>query len=346
MYFCRSFWVVIVSNEATIKIEDALLRNFKSNLRSGFEKYRFEHKALPEINFSDIDTSVKFLGRELSIPLIIYPIVGNSEKSEKINRGLSELANDYRLGFVVGDQRADIENRHHSRFRKIRSIAPKMLLLANLPAIQLNYGFSLDECREAVESIDADGLMLFLNPLHEVFQPDGKHDFSGLLKKIEKICSKLEAPVIVKEVGYGISPSIAKQLYDSGVYAIDIAGAGSISWLEVEEKKFLDVVVRDVARSFSSWGNPTAECLEAISGKNLKIISSGGIKTGIDIAKSIALGASLCGNATEFLRHSLISRAECENLVEFIALELKITMFCVGCKNIQELRSAKLIKTQ
>ena len=334
-----------MTNESTIKIEDVLLRNFKSNLTNGFEKYRFEHKALPEINFSEIDTSVKFLGRELRIPLIVYPMVGNSEKAEKINRGLSELANDYRLGFVVGDQQIDIEN-HHSRFKKIRNVAPKMLLLANLPAIQLNYGFGLDECREAVETIDADGLMLFLNPLHELFQPDGKRNFSGLLKKIEKICSKLEAPVIVKEVGYGISAAVAKQLYDAGVHAVDVAGAGTISWLEVEEKKFLDIVVRDVARTFSSWGNPTAECLAAIAekNKNAKIISSGGVKTGIDIAKSIALGAYVCGNATEFLRYALVSRSECENLVEFITLELKNTMFCLGCKNIQELRSVKLIK--
>ena len=272
-------------------------------------------------------------------------MIENSSQTIKINRGLSELAGDYRLGFVVSNQKTDVKNKKTPK-SNIRKIAPHILLFANLSAVDLNYGIGLDECKQAVEMIDADALMLYLNPIHEAFHPEGRRNFSGLLKKIDYICSKLEAPVVVKEVGYGISATVAKKLYDAGVYAADVAGAGSMTWLEIEKKSSKDIVIRDVAETFCHWGNSTADCIVSIAEKmkKLKIISSGGVKNGIDIAKSIALGASLCANASNFFKKSLISRAECENLVESIALELKIAMFCLGCKNIQDLKSIKLIR--
>ncbi|MDR1361622.1 MAG: type 2 isopentenyl-diphosphate Delta-isomerase [Holosporaceae bacterium] len=313
---------------------------------SSFDNYTFVHNALPEIDFANVDTSLKFLGRKMNLPIMISPITGGSERSKKINRALSELANDFKIGFAVGSQRGALTDKDLEVTYKIRQYAPDILVFANFGAVQLNYGFSLDECRRAIDMIDADALVLHLNPLHEIFQMEGNTNFSGLLKKIEHICAKLDAPVVIKEVGYGISAELAKKLADVGVYAVDIAGSGSISWGDVEGKKSNDIVKNSVSKVFAHWGNSTAQCLEEIAKnvKNIKIIASGGIKNGIDMAKSIAMGAEFCGNASEFLRRVVLSRSESEIFVESLALELKAAMFCLGCKNIAELRHVDMRK--
>ncbi|MDR3187332.1 MAG: type 2 isopentenyl-diphosphate Delta-isomerase [Holosporaceae bacterium] len=317
----------------------------KSTVCSGFDDYRFEHCAFPETDFAEIDTSVEFLGRKMHMPLIISPITGGGDKSAKINKGLAELANDFNLGFSVGSQRVALEDESLEKSFKIRDYAPNVLLFANIGAVQLNYGYSIDECRRAVDMIDADALILHLNPLQEIFQSEGNTDFSNLLKKIERICSSLEVAVGVKEVGCGISASLAKKICDAGVQIIDIAGAGSVSWPAIESSRSNDVVLRHSSNAFLSWGNPTIECLRSIPKKlGAKIIASGSVKTGVDMAKALALGADICGNASDFLRRIVKSRVECENFVESLILELKAAMFCTGSKNIQALKSAKLVK--
>ena len=313
---------------------------------SGFDNYRFEHVALPEINFSEIDTSIKFLGRTLNIPIIISSITGGGSKSEKINRSLAGLASDYGVGVAVGSQTCALKNASLEKSFQIRKYAPNTLILANIGATELNYGFSLSDCQRSIDMIDADGLILHLNPLHEVFQQNQTTNFCDLLRKIEKVCTKLDAPIIVKEVGYGISASVAKKLADVGVYAIEVAGAGSISWSQIEKEASRDVVLRAAADSFRDWGNPTTECIESIAKnvKNIKIIASGGVNTGVKMAKSIALGADLCGNASTFLQKISESRAECENFMETLKLELKTAMFCTGSKNINQLKRAKILR--
>jgi isopentenyl-diphosphate delta-isomerase len=220
------------------------------------------------------------------------------------------------------------------------------LLFANFGAAQLNYGYSIDECRKAIDMIDADAMVLYLNPLQEIFQPNGTSNFSELLKKIEAICGKLNAPIIVKEVGYGISASVAKKLANAGVYAVEIAGGCSVFWPLLETVKTNDVVLKKAAESFSDWGNPTTECIKSIAEHvgELKIIASGGIDTGVKMAKSIALGADLCGIASMFLKKAIESRSECENFVETLSFELKAAMFCTGCRDIQQLKSARIAK--
>lgn len=314
-------------------------------LDAGFSNYAFEHNALPEIDFSEIDTSTKFLGRKLNLPLIISSITGGGSKSAKINKALAGIANDYGLGLAVGSQACALRDESLADSFKVRQYAPNALLFANFGAVELNYGFGMDECRRALDMIDADALMLHLNPLHEVFQRDGITNFFGLLHKIEKVCKHLDAPVIVKEVGCGISAEVADKLADVGVYAVDVAGAGSISWSCVEKQGSRDVVLIDAATTFRDWGNPTAECIESIVKEsiNIKIIASGGVDNGIKIAKSIALGADLCGNASTFLKKITESRAECENFIETITMELKTVMFCTGSKDLQALKEAKLV---
>ncbi|MDR2107549.1 MAG: type 2 isopentenyl-diphosphate Delta-isomerase [Holosporaceae bacterium] len=317
----------------------------RSAVDPGFHRYRFEHNALPEINFAETDTSANFLGRNLGLPLIISSITGY-DVSEKINRNLAGVANDFRLGMAVGSQRIAFEDRSFENSFKIRRYAPDILLFANLGAVQLNCGYSADECRRAVDMAEADALILHLNPMHEVFQTNGNTDFSGLLGKIEKICSSLKHPVFVKEVGYGISASVAKKLREAGVCGVDVAGAGTISWSWLEGRCSNDVVVRQSSEAFRDWGNPTVDCIESIAkiGGKMKIIAGGGVRNGVDMAKAIALGADVCANATDFLQKVMVSRSDCENFVESLTLELKTAMFCVGCKNIGELRSAKLLK--
>lgn len=311
---------------------------------SGFEKIRFEHNALPEIDFDSIDISTKFLGRKLDFPMVISPLSGSSQKSEKINIGLAEIANDFNIGFAVGSQRVMLEDVSFASSFKVRNYAPRILVFANLGAVQLSYGYSVDECKRIVDMIDADALMLHLNPLQEAFQPGGNVNFSNLLSKIEQVCSALDVPVIVREVGYGISASVARRLYDAGVRIVDVAGSGSMSWTKIESARSDDIVLKRAAETFCDWGNSTAECVEAIAAevRKIKIIASGGIRTGVDMAKAIALGADICGNASDFLAKILKSRAECENFIETLKIELETTMFCVGCKNLQELRSVPL----
>jgi isopentenyl-diphosphate delta-isomerase len=184
--------------------------------------------------------------------------------------------------------------------------------------------------------------------MQEVFQIEGNRNFSGLLKKIEKVCSSIKYPVIVKEIGYGISATVAKKLQSVGVYGIDVAGAGTISWSNLESKRSSDIVVKNAANAFADWGNPTVDCIKSIADvvKKIRIIASGGTRNGVDIAKSIALGADVCGNASGFLQKITISHSDCENFVESLILELKTAMLCVGCRNIHELKSAKLLKTK
>ncbi|MDR1551324.1 MAG: type 2 isopentenyl-diphosphate Delta-isomerase [Holosporaceae bacterium] len=317
------------------------------SIDSGFSKYRFEHNALPEIDFAEIDTSVEFLNRKLKMPLIISSITEGSA-SERINRNLAGIASDFGLGMAVGNWRMAIEDRLPEGSFAVRSYAPNILLLANLGAIQLNYGYSVNECRRIVDMIDADALLLHLNPLQEIFQMKGNTNFSGLLKKIERVCSSLRCPVIVKEVGYGISAATAKKLQEVGVYGVDVAGMGSTSCSSLENRGSSDVVVKKAVETFLPWGNSTVDCIVSIAEmrRKIKIIASGGVRNGVDIAKSIALGANICGNASDFLHNILISRSDCENFVESLILELKTAMMCVGCRNIRGLRSAKLMKIE
>jgi isopentenyl-diphosphate delta-isomerase len=316
-----------------------------SQADAGFGRYRFEHNALPEIDYAEIDTSVNFLNHKLRLPLMISSITGGSN-GERVNRTLAGIANDFGLGMAVGSQRIALEDRSWEDSFRIRRYAPNILLLANMGAVQLNYGYATDECRRIVDMIEADALVLHLNPLQEAFQADGNTNFSGLLKRIGKICASIEHPVIVKEIGYGISAPTAKKLQDVGVYGVDVGGAGSVSWSSLESQLSKDVVVKNASNAFRDWGNPTTDCIASIAKikDKIKIIAGGGVKTGVDIAKSIALGADICSNAFDFLQKIMISYADCENFVETIALELKAAMLCIGCGNISELRSAKLLK--
>ncbi|WP_066426915.1 type 2 isopentenyl-diphosphate Delta-isomerase [Anabaena sp. 4-3] len=313
---------------------------------SGFESYRFTHHCLPEINRSDINLQTTFLGKHLGAPLLISSMTGGTELAKLVNTRLATVAQRYRLAMGVGSQRIAIEQPHLAPTFAVRSFAPDILLLANLGAVQLNYGCGLDECLHLVNSLEADALILHLNPLQECVQSKGDTNFRGLLSKIAQLCEKLPVPVIAKEVGNGISAVMAQKLIDAGVAAIDVAGAGGTSWAKVESQRAQDNKQRRLGQTFGDWGLPTAECITSIRASNLTIplIASGGLSNGLDVAKAIALGADLAGLARPFLAAAVESEVAVEELVEILIAELETALFCTGNTTLSELRSSGVLQ--
>ncbi len=322
--------------------EDVQLRN----LTTGLEHYRFIHQALPEIDLAEVELSSKLLGKDLSAPLIISSMTGGTKEAERINLNLAQAAQEMEVAMGVGSLRAALEDPSVAHTYQVRRVAPDILLFANLGAVQLNYGYGTEECREAVEMIEADALILHLNPLQECIQPDGNTNFSTLLPKIEDICRHLSVPLVVKEVGWGISKRVAEMLAKAGVAAIDVAGRGGTSWSEVERHRTLDERMVNIAQSFVEWGIPTAESIQIVrqGAPGTTVIASGGIRTGVDIAKALALGAHAGGLATPFLEPATIGTRPVVDKLEEITEQLRIAMFCIGVTNLGALRDTPLLQ--
>ncbi len=323
-----------------------LEQDVRSALTTGLENYHFTHEALPELNLNRLDTTLSLFGRRLAAPLLISSMTGGTAEAETINLRLAEAAQQTGIAMGVGSQRAAIEHPEQAKTFQVRRAAPDILLFANLGAVQLNYGYGIDHCRRAVDMIQADALILHLNPLQEAVQDAGDVNFAGLAGKIEEVCKKIEVPVIAKEVGWGISEKTAKRLADCGVKAIDVAGAGGTSWSQVEMHRAPDDFTRQLAATFVGWGIPTADSIlnvkKAVPG--MTIFASGGLKDGLDIAKCLALGATLGGMAGQFLKAAAIST---ENAVEMIKLtkrQIEVTMFACGAGSLEELRTGKLVE--
>jgi isopentenyl-diphosphate delta-isomerase len=315
-------------------------------LTSGLEKYRFTHCCLPELDRSDIELGTTFLGKSLKAPILISSMTGGTELAHLVNTRLATVAQRYGLAMGVGSQRIALEQPELAPTFAVRSLAPDILLLANLGAVQLNYGCGLEDCLKLVELLEADALILHLNPLQEWVQSGGDSNFKGLLAKIQQICAQLPVPVIAKEVGNGISAVMAKQLIEAGVAAIDVAGAGGTSWAKVESQRAKDNRQRHLGQVFADWGLPTAECITAIRSMNstIPLIASGGLKNGLDLAKSIALGADLGGLARPFLVAAIESEAAVDELVKFLIAELEIVLFCTGNPNLSALKNSGALK--
>jgi isopentenyl-diphosphate delta-isomerase len=311
------------------------------------ESYRFTHQALPETDLDQVDTSTTFLGHTLRLPLLISSITGGTGEADRINVRLAEAAQACGIALGLGSLRAALEEPQLVDTFRVRKWAPDILLLSNLGAVQLNYGYDETHCLRAVELVEADGLILHLNPLQEALQPDGDTRWSGILPKIERICRTLPAPVIAKEVGWGISGETARRLADVGVAAVDVAGAGGTSWSQVEMHRAQDEISRRVAAHFLDWGIPTVESMLSVTRAvpDLPVIASGGLRHGLDVAKVLALSASAAGIAGPFLRAAVNSTEEVIELVEEISRTVQIAMFAVGAKNIAALQDTPLVKS-
>jgi isopentenyl-diphosphate delta-isomerase len=323
-----------------------LEQDIRSALTTGLENYKFVHEALPELDLNRLNTTLSLFGKTLNSPILISSMTGGTSTAETINLRLAEAAQECGIAMGVGSQRAAIEHPEQAPTFQVRRAAPDILLFANLGAVQLNYGYGIEQCRKAVEMIEADALILHLNPVQEAVQDAGDINFTGLAGKIEVICKKLSVPVIAKEVGWGISERSAKLLADCGVSAIDVAGAGGTSWSQVEMHRAPDEFTRQLAATFVGWGIPTAESILNVkkATPDMPIFASGGIKDGLDIAKCIALGATLSGMAGQFLKAAAISTDNVIEMVKLTKRQIEVVMFATGTETLEDLKTGKLIK--
>lgn len=320
-----------------------LEQDVASRITTGLERVRFMHQAAPELDMRAIDLSTTVFGKTLRAPLLISCMTGGTEEARAINRNLAAAAQQAGVAMGLGSMRAAVAHPELARTFQVRDVAPDILLFANIGAVQLNYGFTVDQCRQAMDMVGADVLALHLNPLQEALQPEGDVNWAGLLKKIERVARAL--PVVAKEVGWGISRRAAADLASAGVIGIDVAGAGGTSWSQVEMYRARTDIQRRVAEAFVDWGIPTADSIRFVreAAPGLPIIASGGLKNGVDGAKCLALGASLFGLARPFLKPATLSVDHVLDEVTVLLEQLRAVMLCVGAPDIPALRQAELL---
>jgi isopentenyl-diphosphate delta-isomerase len=339
--------VTQISSRKADHIRINLEEEVGSGLTTGLERYRFIHQALPELNLEEVDLGLTVFGRRMKAPLLISSMTGGTAQAAALNRTLAEAAQEAGLAMGLGSQRVGLEHPELAYSFQVRRYAPDALLLANLGAIQLNYAYGIDHCRRAVEMIEADALILHLNALQEAVQPEGDTRFAGLLEKIEAVCRALPVPVIAKEVGWGISETAARQLASAGVAAIDVAGAGGTSWSQVEMHRAQNESQARLAAAFVDWGVPTAEAILNVrrAAPGTLIFASGGLRTGLDIAKCLVLGAVLGGMAGPFLKAAARSLDDTLSTINEITREIRVCMFAAGAGSLEALRKVELIRS-
>lgn len=309
---------------------------------AAFDAIQLTHRALPELNLDEVDPAVTFLGKKLSFPLLISSMTGGDDDLIRtVNRNLALAAEHCRIAMGVGSQRVMFTHPEARSSFALREFAPTALLFGNIGAVQLNKGFGIRECREAVEVLEADALYLHLNPLQEAVQPEGDTCFKGLAAKIGQIASELPVPVMVKEIGSGLSVSDAMLLQASGIRILDVAGRGGTSWARIEHHRH-DDPGNDLGLLFQDWGIPTPAALQALAplaeSGNLTLIASGGIRNALDMVKSVILGASLAGMAKPFIAPAMESPEAVIAKIESLRTAFRTAMFLLGTPTLAQLR--------
>mgnify|MGYP001083225360 CR=1 FL=1 len=333
-----------ITNRKADHIRINLKEDVNSTLTNGLEQVHFIHQALPELSLADVDLSQTLFGKRQRVPLLVSSMTGGTAKAAQLNRILATAAQEVGLAMGVGSQRAALKDPAAAKTFMVRQHAPDILLFANLGAVQLNYGYGIDECCRAVEMIDADALILHLNPLQEALQPEGDVDFSGLAGRIAEISQALPVPLIVKEVGWGISVQTAQLLHAAGVDAVDVAGAGGTSWSQVEMHRIEDPYRAQTAGAFIDWGIPTAQSIRNVHSvsEDWPVFASGGLRNGIDVAKCLGVGAALGGMAGTFLKAADVSQETAIRTMQMLVDQVRIAMFASGARNLSELNIQKL----
>ncbi|MBT2214800.1 type 2 isopentenyl-diphosphate Delta-isomerase [Virgibacillus dakarensis] len=335
-----------INKRKTEHIRLCLTENVEGvNKTTGLEGISFIHNALPEINFADIKLDSTFLNKAVKAPFLVSSMTGGSELAEKINTNLAIAAEARGWAIGLGSTRALLESDAHKESFLIRQHARSVPLIANIGAVQLNYGYGAKECQRLVDLTEADSLYLHLNSLQEVVQDEGDLNFKDLLPKIKEVCKALPVPVGVKEVGFGIDGTVAEKLYEAGVSYIDVAGAGGTSWSQVEKLRSKDSLRKAAAEAFNSWGNPTKDCIVSVKSKlpEVPIVASGGMKTGVDAAKAMTIGADMIGFARQLLQAATESAEKVMQAMEQIEFEMKMVMFGIGVKSITELKNTNRV---
>jgi isopentenyl-diphosphate Delta-isomerase len=331
-------------------IKLALENKLQSNNSNWLENVQLIHNALPDIDFSDIDCSMNFLGKKISAPLIIDSLTGGTEKGKVLNQILAETAQELNIGMGVGSQRISLDDPSvENTFSIVRESAPDIPIIANIGIAQIIQMSDLDSINRIIDPIKANALAIHLNPVQEIIQPDGDTKLAGSLQKISEIKEKVKIPVIIKEVGSGISSEVAKKLVGSGIEILNIAGVGGTSFAKAESiraKTIGDKLKKKIGENLFNWGIPTAasilEC-RSVADKSLTIIGIGGIRSGLDMAKAMAIGANLCGMAQPMLRYADKGKANLNKFIQSIIVELKSVMFLTGCSSLTKLYNAPKI---
>jgi len=304
-----------------------------------FDAIHLAHRALPEIALDDVDSATTLMGKHLSFPLLISSMTGGDHGLVRtINSNLAVAAEKTRVAMGVGSQRVMFSSPEARNSFAIRPLAPHALLFANLGAVQLNHGFDADNCKEAVEVLGADGLYFHLNPLQEAVQPEGDTNFAGLADKLIAVAERLDVPVILKEIGCGISPADVERFRGSKVRHIDVAGSGGTSWSRIENHRDANPE-QDLGIAFQDWGIPTPLALQMLAPyrNDFTLFASAGIRSGIDMAKAMVLGARLSGLASPFLKPAMESADAVISVIERLRREFVAAMFLMGVKSVEDL---------
>ncbi len=325
---------------------------------TGFDRWDFVHNALPELDIDEIDTTTTFLGKELGMPFIVSSMTGGYREATRINRQLAEVCAEKKLAMGVGSQRQALENASFRQsFSVVREVSREIPILGNIGAAEVARFSDASPLLKLIDLIKADGFIVHLNPLQEYLQPEGTPRFRGVLKGIEMLVRELPVPVVVKEIGAGISAAVARRLLEAGVQIIDVAGAGGTSWAGVEmlrrktgnRRRKQGARLQPASHEFWDWGIPTTDALRQVVNlkqqfTDLTVISSGGLRNGIDIAKSIAFGADLAGVARPLLqnlrKHGVTGLRK---LIDVWEHELRGVQFLTGARTIADLQNQQLI---
>lgn len=331
----------MVTDRKLDHIEISLREDIQSRAKNGFDDITFVHRALPEINRDEIELTCDFFGRKIGAPIIIAGMTGGHEKAEEINRNLALAATELNIPMGVGSQRAGIEDEKLTPTYSIaRETAPDIFLIGNLGAVQFSKGYGIEEAKKAVEMIDANALAIHLNPLQEAIMPEGDTDFKGALEGLEEL-KDLDVPVIAKETGAGIAMEEAKLIEKAGAAGIDVGGLGGTSFSAVEYYRR-----KGFEKTFWDWGIPTAvSTIECIEGTKLNVISTGGVRNGLEVAKALSLGAVACGIAHPLLSGAVKGKDDVLNTLNRVIDELKTAMFLTGARTIEELRNVDIVIT-
>ncbi|MEO8482881.1 MAG: type 2 isopentenyl-diphosphate Delta-isomerase [Acidobacteriota bacterium] len=311
----------------------------------GFAALRFDHDALPQVNKDDICLEATLFGKRLSAPLIIGAMTGGTPRAGEINRRLALAAERTGVGFALGSQRPMVEDPGRTPSFAVRAHAPGLrLLLGNIGAVQLNYGVGADEVNALIAAVECDAFNFHLNPLQEAIQPEGNTNFAGLLERLKEVTPLLSVPVLLKEVGAGISETTAAKIATLPVAGVETAGIGGTSWSAIESHRTSDPLQRSIGQRFAQWGVPTPESIVACrrAMPDRIVIASGGMRNGIEAAKALALGADAVAFALPMLKAAERSLDDAVQEIQRVIEELRTVMFLTGCPNVPQLRTRVL----
>lgn len=353
--------VFVINEEDTRKLHDLLNSLRKSHHLSicqtqdveasdrftGFSEFSFIPEAVPDLNWDDVCLEAKFLKKTFKAPLLITGMTGGIERGQDLNHRLAKVAEHFGIPMGIGSQRMALENKEYRKIFTVKNYAPNVFLIGNLGGSQLLGSNAVELCKEAVSMVEADALAIHVNVIQECVQAEGSPNFRGLWKSLEAVCKALDIPVIVKEVGCGISPQTARRLMDVGVSAIDCGGRGGTSWGYIEGLRTLSEQTRSLAESFRDWGIPTAYSLKAIRSElpHAPLIATGGIRDGLSVAKALALGANMVGIGLPLMRAANESEDKVHAVLANVIKGLQTAMLATGSERIEDLRS-KIVRGQ